>query len=142
VHPFPITTRAKTFDPQLQKKVKEEIQSLLDKRIIRLSTSPYSAIIDVVYKKDGSIRVCVAPIKLNEATIDDGQPLPNMRELLDALGGASWYTSMDPASGFWQIEIEEENKHKTAFRTSWGHYEYCIMFCLLGSKMFQPPFNA
>jgi len=72
----------------------------------------------VVEKKDRSIRICSALISLNAATIDDGQPLPNMRELINAIAGAKYYSSWDLISRFWQIEIEEEDKAKTAFSIS------------------------
>src|SRR6266542_1919920 len=127
VHPFPITARPKSFDPAMQKKMKQEVQDLLRRGIIRPSTSPYSASISVVEKKDGTIRICSAPIGLNAAIIDDEQPLPNMRELMDAIAGAKYYSSWNLISGVWQIEIEEGNKAKTAFSTSWGHYEYNVM---------------
>src|SRR6266511_4585820 len=107
--------------------MKQEIQDLLRRGIIRPSTSPYSASISVVEKKDRTIRICSAPISLNAATIDDGQPLPNMRELMDAIARAKYYSSWDLISGFWQIEIEKEDKAKTAFSTSWGYYEYNVM---------------
>ena len=85
------------------------------------------ASISVVEKKDGMIRICSALIGLNAATIDDRQPLPNMRELMNAIVGAKYYSSWDLISGFWQIEIEKGDKAKTAFSTSWGHYEYNVM---------------
>ncbi len=102
----------------MQRKMKQEVQDLLRRGIIRPSTSPYSASISVVEKKDGLIRICLAPIGLNAAMIDDRQPLPNMRELMDAIAGAKYYSSWDLISGFWQIKIEEGNKAKTAFSTS------------------------
>jgi len=107
--------------------MKQEVQDLFRRGIIRLSTSSYSASISVVEKKDRTIRICSAPISLNAVTIDDGQPLPNMRELMDAIAGTKYYSSWDLISGFWQIEIEEEDKAKTAFSTLWGHYEYNVM---------------
>jgi len=93
VHPFPITARPKSFDLAMQRKMKQEVQDLLRRKIIHPSISPYSASISVVEKKDGTIRICSAPIGLNAATIDDGQPLPNMRELMDAITGAKYYSS-------------------------------------------------
>ena len=77
----------------MQKKMKQEIQDLLRRGIIHPSTSPYSTNISVVEKKDGSIRICSALISLNAATIDDRQPLPNMRELMDAIVRAKYYSS-------------------------------------------------
>ncbi len=107
--------------------MKQEVQDLLRRGIIRPSISSYSASISVIEKKDGTIRICSAPIRLNATTIDDGQPLPNMRELMDAIADAKYYSSWELISGFWQIEIEEGDKVKTAFSTSWGYYEYNVM---------------
>ena len=55
-----------------------------------------------------------------------------MRELIDAIAWAKFYLTWDLISGFWQIEIEEGDKAKTAFSIFWGHYEYNIM--LFGLK--------
>jgi len=123
----------------MQKKMKQEIQDLLKRGIIQPSSSSYLTSISVVKKKDGTIWICSVPIGLNAVTIDDGQLLPNMRELMDMIAGAKYYSSWDLISGFWQIEIEEEDKVKTAFSTSWGHYEYNVMpFGLKGaSAIFQ-----
>jgi len=77
----------------MQKKMKQEIQDLLRRSIIHSSTSPYSASISVVEKKDGTIWICSALISLNAATIDDGQSLPNMRELMDAIARVKYYSS-------------------------------------------------
>ncbi len=83
-------------------------------------------------KKDRIIRICSAPIGLNAATIDDRQPLPNMRELMNAIAGAKFYSSWNLISRFWQIEIKEGDKAKTAFSISWEHYKYNVM--LFGLK--------
>ena len=77
VHPFLITARPKSFDSGMQKKMKQKIQDLLRRGIIRLSTSPYLASIFVVEKKNRTIRIYLTPIGLNAITIDDGQSLPN-----------------------------------------------------------------
>ena len=71
----------------------------------------------MVEKKDRTIRICFVLIGLNAATIDDGQLLPNIRELMDAIAGTKYYSSWDLISEFWQIEIEEEDKAKIAFST-------------------------
>jgi len=80
--------------------MKQEVQDLLRRGIIRPSTSSYSASISVVEKKDRTIRICSALIGLNAATIDDGQPLPNMRKLMDAIARAKYYSSWNLISGF------------------------------------------
>ncbi len=127
VHPFPITAKPKSFDLGMQRKMKQEIQDLLKRGIICLSTSPYLASISVIKKKDRTIWIYLVPISLNATTIDDRQLLPNMRELMDAIAGAKYYFSWNLISGFWQIEIEKGNKAKMAFSTFWRYYEYNIM---------------
>ena len=71
MHPFPITAKPKTFDLEMQKKMKQEIQDLLKRSIIQLSNSSYLASISVVKKKDRTIQICSAPIGLNATTIDN-----------------------------------------------------------------------
>jgi len=73
--------------------MKQEVQDLFRRGIIHPSTSPYSANISVMKKKDRTIRICSTLIGLNAAIIDDGQPLPNMRELIDAIAGVKYYSS-------------------------------------------------
>ena len=77
----------------MQRKMKQEVQDLLRRGIIRPSTNPYSTSISVVEKKDGSIRICSALIGLNAVTIDDEQSLSNMRELMDTIAKAKYYSS-------------------------------------------------
>ncbi|CAD7002024.1 unnamed protein product [Ceratitis capitata] len=65
--------------------------------------------------------------KLNEVTIDDKCPIPNIDEILKKLGRSQYFTTLDLAKGFHQIEIEEEDIHKTAFSVEGGHYEFLRM---------------
>ncbi len=92
--------RLKTFNPGMQKKMKQEIQNLLRREIIYLSNSPYSASISVVEKKDGIIQIYSALIRLNAVTINDRQFLFNMRELINVIAEAKFYSSWNLISGF------------------------------------------
>ncbi len=100
IHPFLIMAKLKSFDPGMQKKMKQKIQDLLRRNIIKSSNSPYSASISIVEKKDRTIQICSVPISLNAATIDDGQSLPNIRELMDVIAGVKLYSSLDLISEF------------------------------------------
>ena len=61
---------------------------------------------------------------LNEKTIRDAYPLPNVIDILDQLGGAKYFTVLDLAVGFHQIEVEPNDRYKTAFSIPFGHYEF------------------
>ena len=73
------------------------------------------------------MRFCVDYRKLNAVTKKDKYPLPLINEIIDHLDGAKWFTSIDLASGYWQVELEEKDKEKSAFITKYGLYEYNIM---------------
>jgi hypothetical protein len=79
----------------------------------------------LVRKKDKSLRLCVDYRQLNERTIKDAYALPRIEELLDNLGGNSFYSVLDMKSGYHQVGIEEDSKALTAFTVGpLGLFEY------------------
>ncbi|KAJ0175949.1 hypothetical protein K1T71_008123 [Dendrolimus kikuchii] len=108
-------------------KVREICRDLLDKKIIRESDSEYASPVILVKKKDGSDRMCVDFRALNRITVRDRYPLPLIDDHIDRLGGSKFFTSLDMASGFHQIPIDEDSIHKTGFVTTEAHYEYLKM---------------
>ena len=110
--------------PALLEEVRKHIDDLLRRGIIRPSMSPYAAPIVVVRKKGGEIRLCCDYRALNDITRKDSFPLPRIDECLDALGGATVFSSLDAASGYHQLGVEEGDKEKTAFITPHGLYEW------------------
>ncbi len=106
---------------------KREIQSMLEKGIIRMSTSLWASPIALVKKKKGEVSFCIDYRHLNEVTIKDSYPLPRIEDCLDALVGAKFFSSMDLASGYWQIPVKEEDKEKTAFVSKSGLLEFNMM---------------
>ena len=60
-------------------------------------------------------------------TKTDRFPLPRIDELLESFRTANWFTTIDLASGYWQVEISEKDIEKTAFITHQGLYEFLVM---------------
>ena len=113
----------RAFEGEEEKIIADQLKA----GVIRESSSPWSSPLVYVKKKDGTTRQCVDYRKLNEVTKKDAYPLPRMEDCLDCLGGAQVFSTLDLQSGFWQIEIEEDDRQKTAFSTRNGHYEYVTM---------------
>ena len=112
-------------NPAVRREEMAQVQQMLASDIIRPSNSPWASPVVMVKKKDGSLRFCVDFRQLNAATVKDTHPLPRIDDLLDALHGARWFSTLDLKSGYWQVPILEQDKEKTAFRTSSGQlYEF------------------
>ena len=108
-----------------------EVQNLLSdmekKGIVEPSHSPWSSPIVLVKKKDGSTRFCLDFRQLNSVTCKDAQPIPRIDDTLDSLSGSCWFSTLDLASGYWQVEMKESDKEKTAFRTPFGLFHFKVM---------------
>ena len=104
--------------------VKEHLQDLLDKGVIRPSQSNYASPIVLVRKKSGALRMCVDYRQLNAKVKQDAYPLPRIDESLDVLGGAKLFSTIDLASAYNQVEVAPEDRPKTAFTTPFGLFEY------------------
>jgi hypothetical protein len=107
--------------------LREHLDKELRKGIIRPSTSPIGHAAFFVPKKNGKLRLVVDFRPLNEATIKNRYPLPLISELQDRLGKAQWFTALDLKGAFNLIRMKAGEEWKTAFRTRYGHYEYCAM---------------
>ncbi|KAJ9563166.1 hypothetical protein OSB04_008326 [Centaurea solstitialis] len=112
--------------PEMQE-LSKQLEELLDKGFIRPSTSPWGAPILFVKKKDGSMRMCIDYRELNKLTVKNRYPLPRIDDLFDQLQGAAWFSKIDLRSGYHQLKVREEDIHKTAFRTRYGHFKFIVM---------------
>ena len=114
--------------PLTKRKVAEKcIREMLDAGIIRPSSSPYSFPICLVKKKDNSTRFCVDFRKLNDITVKDAHPIPNIQDILDQLAGSKIFSTLDLRSGYHQIPVHPDDAEKTAFTTHVGLFEFTRM---------------
>jgi hypothetical protein len=107
--------------------MKRQLDELLAKGFIRPSVSPYGAPVLFVKKKGGEFRMCVDYRMLNKSTIKNKYALPLPEELFDQVCGAKVFSSIDLRQGYHQIRIKEQDVHKTAFHTRYGHYEFRVL---------------
>ncbi|UYV72292.1 K02A2.6-like [Cordylochernes scorpioides] len=123
----PIKQRPYRVSPVERRAIQSEVDKMIKMGIVQPSESPWSSPVVLVKKKDGSWRFCVDYRKLNKVTKKDVYPLPRNDDVLDSLTGAKLFSSMDLRTGYWQIEIDEEDREKTAFITPDGLYEFRVM---------------
>ena len=113
----------RAFEGEEEKIISEQLEA----GIITPSKSPWASPLVYVKKKDGTTRPCVDYRKLNSVTEFDSFPLPRMDDCLDCLSGSKFFSTLDLQSGYWQVEVEEKDRPKTAFRTRSGLFEYNVM---------------
>ena len=123
----PPCKRPYKLSPEEDKELYAQLVKALELGHIRPSSSPYGAPVLFVKKKTGEYRMVVDYRGLNKITVKNMYPMPTIDQLLDRLHGAKVFTSLDLTSGYNQIRVAEQDIHKTAFRTRYGHYEYLVM---------------
>ncbi|ETI39663.1 hypothetical protein F443_14763 [Phytophthora nicotianae P1569] len=107
--------------------MESEIQEYLDLGLIRPSTSPWASPVLMIRKSDGGIRFCIDYRKLNAVTVKDSYSMPLIDDILDVLGNAKLFSTMDIASGYWNVPMDPGSVEKTAFTSKFGLYEWLVM---------------
>jgi len=111
----------------LREEVEKHIDNMLERNVIEPCDGPWSSGIVLVKKKDGSTRFCVDYRQLNACTLKDAYPLPRIDDSLEQLSGNKWFTTLDLCSGYWQVEVDEQDRPKTAFATKRGLFQFRSM---------------
>lgn len=128
----PIYSKIYRYPKIHEQEIERQITDMLEQGIITESNSPYNSPLWIVPKKvDNSglkkWRIVIDYRKLNEITISDKFPIPNIESILDKLGRAQYFSTLDLAKGFHQILVKDEDRCKTAFSTPLGHFEFTRM---------------
>lgn len=122
-----VHSRPYRVSPRERQIINEQIEEMLDNGVIEQSTSNWSSPVVLVKKKDQTYRFCVDYRKVNEVTKKDVYPLPVIDDILTYLGGAKLYSTLDLFSGYWQCNVAENSKEKTAFITPDGLYHFNVL---------------
>ena len=130
-HLIPTKARPIQMNHEQLEYCKKEIDELLKKKLIRNSKSPWSCAAFYVNKnaekERGAPRLVINYKPLNKVLEWVRYPLPNKKDLINRLNQAVIFSKFDLKSGFWQIQISEEDRYKTAFTTPFGHYEWNVV---------------
>jgi len=114
--------------------IDSQIDVMLANDVIERSYSDWASNVVMVTKRDGGVRFCIDYRHLNTKTKKDSYPLPLISECLDVLGGSQWYSTIDLRSGYFQLAIHPKDRHKTAFLTRRGSWQFKrLAFGLTGS---------
>ena len=123
--PKPFKQPYRKIPPGMYEEVRQHIKDMLEAGVIRESESPWSSNVVLVRKKDGSLRFCIDWRILNSKTRKDAYMLPRFDDITDSLVGSAMYSKLDLRSGYWNVQVEEEDKPKTAFSVgNLGFYEW------------------
>lgn len=126
---IPISSKLYRYPQVFKEEVDNQISKMLQQEIIQPSTSPWNSPVWVVPKKQDAsgkkkFRIVIDYRKLNEITIGDSFPIPNITDILDQLGHSNYFSTIDLPSGCHQIKMSSKDAEKTAFSTPTGHYQF------------------
>ena len=142
----PIRSPSYRVPTHLVEKAREQIQQMKDHGVVRPSQSEWCSPIVLCKRKTGEYRCAIDYRKLNSVTKADAFPMPRIDELLDHLRSSAVFSKIDCRNGYYQVEVEEIDREKTAFRFEGELLEFVRMpfglnsasstFCRLGNKLF------
>nr|CAD2195887.1 unnamed protein product [Meloidogyne enterolobii] len=119
----PIQAKPYRTPEKYRDELKIHINNMLKSGVIKESNTPWASNIVLVEKSDGKLRPCVDFRPLNKITISDPYPIPRMEQVIHRVAGKSFYSTLDLASGFWQIPLERKTAQKCGIITEWGLFE-------------------
>ena len=135
----PIRQQMRRTPFALRQKIEDLTQEMLEQGVVQPSRSPWASPVVLVRKKDGGMRFCVDYRRLNAITKMDVFPLPRIDDTLDLLSKAKYFTTLDLASGYWQVEMSPDSREKTAFITHSGcsSSRKCLSDCAMPQQHFK-----
>jgi RNase H-like domain found in reverse transcriptase/Reverse transcriptase (RNA-dependent DNA polymerase)/Integrase zinc binding domain/gag-polyprotein putative aspartyl protease len=123
----PVHIKQYRLTPKEKEELEEKVDSFIKKGWIEPSNSSWCSSVLFVPKPNNKLRFCVDFRALNARTVLDRGNIPHQTELLDSLRGAKVFSALDLASGYYQLELDEQSRPYTAFPTPYGLYQWKVM---------------
>ena len=123
---LPVKSKYRRVPVAWEKEVEDQIAEMLKNGIIRPSSSPWNSPIILVKKKDNSMRFVCDFRGLKNVTKKDTYPLPHIRDIIDKMQDAKYWSTLDAAGAYWSMPLNEKDKEKTAFTVPRGKYEFNV----------------
>ena len=120
----PLKQRIRRTPVAFQNEEEAHLEKMIEMGIIEPSNSEWASPPVLVRKRSGTVRYCIDYRFLNDATRKDAFPLPLIEECFDALDGVQFLSTTDLSSGYFQLMVSEQDRHKTAFITKYGLFQF------------------
>lgn len=137
----PIASPPYRLSPSKKDLLQKEIKKRIAENTIEECESPWAAPVAMVPKPNEDMRLCIDYRRLNEVTISDKYPMPRIEDLLHAAKNTKFMTTLDLRSGYYQVQVRECDREKTAFITPTGMYRFS-KGCRSALRMRRPPFKG
>ena len=123
----PIKCKNRPINPLQQENLREQLDKWERQGVIEPSESPWGFALLAVPKKNGKTRWAVDYRRLNDITVKDSYPLPNIEDNLARLGKSRVFSALDGAGAFHVVSIRPQDRAKTAFQSPYGLYQFAKM---------------
>lgn len=121
----PVQRQPRRVPQALKGEIKEKINSLVIRGVLKKATSPTDWISNMVaVKKPGKLRLCIDPKELNSAIKRPHYQMPKVDDILPKISKAKVFTVMDAKEGFWHVKLDEDSSLLTTFWTPFGRYRW------------------
>ena len=119
----PVKSQPYAIPFHMKSELENDIMNMLKMNIIRASELPYASPVVLVWKPDGTNRLCMDYRKLNRLTICDPEPITPLVDVVQDLARDRYFTKIHLCKGYWQFPVETEDIRKTVFVVHNGTYE-------------------
>ena len=121
----PMAQRPRRLALDEDQEVREEVEDLIRMKVVRTSNSAWAAPVVCARRANGKLRLALDYRGPNSVSAPANlHPIPRMDDLMDRLGDAKFYSTLDAKAGYHQMPLAEEDCEVTAFVVPWGQYEF------------------